>query len=116
VVYPQTKQEQRHKPTKPYPSFPLTPHNNGQWCKKVRGRVRSFGVWDDPDAALQNYLLQAPDLHAGREAHLLTLSADSVTVKQVVDHYLTFQRKTTAWFAVPARRRAVWRAPSRRCS
>jgi hypothetical protein len=36
---------------------------------------------------LQTYLRQAPDLHAGREAHPPTLSADSVTVKQVVNHF-----------------------------
>jgi len=40
---------------------------------------------------LQTYLRQAPDLHAGREARPPTLSADGVTVKQVVNHYLTFQ-------------------------
>jgi hypothetical protein len=40
---------------------------------------------------LQNFLCQAPDLHTGREARPPTLSADGVTVKQVVSHYLTFQ-------------------------
>ena len=33
----------RRKPRKPYSSFPLTAHNNGQWCKKIRGRVHFFG-------------------------------------------------------------------------
>ena len=55
------------KPGKPYPSFPLTAHNNGQWCKKVRGRVHFFGVWADPQAALDNYLQVAADLHAGSQ-------------------------------------------------
>jgi len=81
----------RRKPAKPYPSFPLTPHNNGQWCKKVRGKVYFFGVWEDPDAALQNYLRQAPDLHAGRQPRSSTLSEDRPTVKQVCNHYLTYQ-------------------------
>lgn len=32
----------KQKPSKPYPSFPLTAHLNGQWCKKIRGRVHFF--------------------------------------------------------------------------
>jgi len=24
-------------PAKPYPSFHLTAHNNGQWCEKIHG-------------------------------------------------------------------------------
>jgi hypothetical protein len=27
------------KTEKTYPDFPLTAHNNGQWCKKIRGKV-----------------------------------------------------------------------------
>jgi hypothetical protein len=38
----------------PRASFPLTAHPNGQWCKKIRGKVHFFGVWLDPDAALAN--------------------------------------------------------------
>jgi len=91
MTTPQPTRKRLQKPTKPYPSFPLTPHNNGQWCKKIRGRVHFFGTWEDSDAALQCYLSQAADLHAGREARLSTVPADGVTVKQVVNHYLTFQ-------------------------
>jgi hypothetical protein len=32
------------KPTKPHKDFPLTPHPNGQWCKKVLIKVHFFGV------------------------------------------------------------------------
>ena len=80
----------RWKPAKPYPSFPLTPHDNGQRCKKIRGKVHFFGVWEDPDAALQNYLRVAEYLHAGRQPRSGTLPEDSVTVKQVCNHYLTY--------------------------
>jgi len=41
------------KPTKPHPDFPLFAYNNGQWCKKIRGKQRYFGAWVDPDAAVQ---------------------------------------------------------------
>ena len=79
----------RKKPKKPYPSFPLTAHPNGQWCKKILGKVHFFGVWADPDAALEHYHRMAADLHAGREP----ASVDDVelTVKELGNQYLTYQ-------------------------
>jgi hypothetical protein len=81
----------RQKPRKPSSSFPLTPHNNGQWCKKIRGKVHFFGTWEAPQGALDNYLRVAADLHAGREPRLTTLSQGAVTVKEVCNYYLTAQ-------------------------
>ncbi len=43
------------RPTKPYPEFPLFAHNNGQWCRKINGKLYSFGSWDDPSAALKKH-------------------------------------------------------------
>ena len=83
----------RQKPRKPSPSFPLTPHNNGQWCKKIRGKVHFFGIWEDPQGALDNYLRVAADLHAGREPRTTTLSQGAVTVKDVRNHRLTAPSK-----------------------
>jgi integrase len=73
------------KPKKPYSEYPLTAHNNGKWCKKIRGRFYYFGPWADPDGALQKYLDQKDDLHAGR-----TPRADSqeVRVKDVCNAFL----------------------------
>ena len=92
-----TARSLRHKPKKPSATFPLTPHANGQWCKKIRGKVHFFGVWGDPNAALANYLRVAADLHAGRQPRSSTLSGEAVTVKDVCNYYLTAQlRKTEA--------------------
>jgi len=79
------------KPQKPYRSFCLTAHNNGQWCKKIRGKVHFFGVWADPQDALDRYHQVADDLHAGRQPQASTLSPNAVTVKDVCNHYLTHQ-------------------------
>jgi hypothetical protein len=38
----------RQKPAKPSPSFPLTPHNNGQWCKKPAARCTSSAPGKTP--------------------------------------------------------------------
>jgi hypothetical protein len=67
------RKSQRRKPSKPYASFPLTPHNNGQWYKKIRGKIHFCGIWKDPDGALENYLRVAADLHAGRQPPLQNL-------------------------------------------
>lgn len=53
------------KPEKPYAGFPLTAHPQGQWCKKICGRVFYFGRWEDPVAALTKYESQKECLHNG---------------------------------------------------
>lgn len=78
-----------NKPGKPQKDFPLFAHNCGQWAKKVRGKVHYFGVWDDPEAALANYLDTKDDLIAGREP----VKARAVTVRELVNHFLTSKRR-----------------------
>src|SRR5689334_10560200 len=55
------------KPAKPSPDFPLFPHACGQWAKKIKGRMRYFGPWNDPAGALASYERQKEDLEAGKE-------------------------------------------------
>ena len=78
-----------NKPAKPYPDFPLFPHASGRWAKKIRGQLRYFGPWADPDAALQLYLDQWDDLYAGRRPRT---SQDGVAVRDLCNRFLTAKR------------------------
>jgi integrase len=73
------------KPNKPYEDFPLFPHNNGCWAKKIRGKLHYFGVWADPDAALANYLAEKDALHAGRKPRP---DPAALTVKDAANAFL----------------------------
>ncbi len=78
-----------NKPNKPYPAFPLFPHATNRWAKKIRGKFHYFGRWDDPDAALQMYLEQKDDLHAGRTPRP---SCNGLTVRELCNRFLTGKR------------------------
>ena len=54
------------KPAKPSPDFPLFAHATGRWAKKIKGKMRYFGLWSDPDGAERRCDAQKDDLHAGR--------------------------------------------------
>ena len=77
------------RPAKPHPDFPLFPHQNGQWCKKVRGKHRFFGVWPDPDAALAKWLDQKDDLLAGRTPRV---NGGELTVKDLCERFVSAKR------------------------
>jgi integrase len=80
-------------PGKPYKSFPLTPHRNGQFVKKIRGKLFYFGPVADPEAALKRYHEHCNRLHAG-------------TLAQVPkDHRLTVGNLANSFLAAAEQRR-----------
>jgi hypothetical protein len=74
---------------KPYADFPLTAHPNGQWCKKIRGKLHYFGALADWEAALNLYLDQKDDLHAGRKPRV---NGDDKTLGLAMDQFLSAKK------------------------
>jgi len=78
----------RSKRKTPSDKFPLTLHPTGQYCKKIKGRVRYFG--NDKKQALQRYLGQATYLH-GCHRSMQKASNGKMTLKELCDLYLKYQ-------------------------
>jgi len=77
-------------PAKPHPDFPLFPHGNGQWAKKVRGKLYFFGVWRDADAALTLWNKQKDYLLEGRRP---PANLDGATLKDLANRFLTAKQR-----------------------
>lgn len=73
---------------KPYPTFPLTWHPSGIWCKKVRGKLYYFGK--EPTAALDEWLRVEPYLKTGRTP---PAKSGSLTIGELARDFLIAQKK-----------------------
>jgi len=87
------------KPDKPYQEFPMFPHASGQWAKKIKGKLWYFGVWEDPNSALQKYNEWIHEIHAGRDprsAGVAQVYSDTLTVSDLCSLYLERQESRVA--------------------
>src|SRR5436190_929006 len=82
-------ERQANKPAQPYADYPLTAHPSGQWCKKINGKLYYFGIWSEPETALERYLNTKDDLMAGREP---ACYSNSMTIRELADRFLTTKR------------------------
>lgn len=85
------------KPSKPHPDFPLFPSDNGQWAKKIKGKLYYFGSWrKDPkgEAAIKEYDARLPGILAGTD-HLRYLAAGKgqMTVAELAAAFLVQKRQ-----------------------
>jgi integrase len=86
----QSNKRPEAKPEKPYPDFPLFPHANGQWAKKINGKPFYFGIWAEPDKAVARYDRERDALYAGRKPQT---TGEGVTVKQLTNHFLNAKNR-----------------------
>jgi integrase len=84
---------ERVKPAKPSDDFPLFPHANGCWAKKILGKLHYFGPWENPGQALESYLRDKDDLHAGRTPRA---APGVLTVKDLANVFLNAKKDAVA--------------------
>lgn len=83
-----TRPLKQDKPKKPKGS-PLYAHGSGRWAKKIAGRTRYFGSWNDHDGALIEFKRQFPYLQLGLEP-----PADSPSLADVLNSFDDAKRRS----------------------
>ncbi len=82
------KQVKKDKPPKPYPEFPLFPHDTKRWAKKIKGRLHYFGPWDNWKAALERFQYENDYLQQGKTPPPQNIEA--LTVGDLVNGFSRF--------------------------
>ncbi len=83
------------QPAKPYPHFPLTPHRNGQWIKKVKGDFYYFGSWKDDrkgQRAVKDWLARRDGILAGLDKLRVAVVASDMAAGRLMGLYLENRR------------------------
>jgi len=83
----------KQKPAKPRKDFPLGAASNGQWCKKIRGKIHYFGTWPNAEAAEAEYLRQREYLQAGR---LPPNNRSGILINDLCNRFLNSKRGLVA--------------------
>lgn len=73
---------------KPHPDFPLTPRDDGRWCKKIRGKMHYFT--GTSQEALDEWLRIKDDLLAGRTPRTKT---DGLTIRDLCNRFLAAKQQ-----------------------
>ena len=84
----------KRKPDKPRKDFPLGAANNGQWQKKIKGRIYYFGVWEKPDDAETEYLRVREFLQAGRRPP--SIEATGLQMSDLCNRFLNAKQASVA--------------------
>src|SRR4029079_9428294 len=66
---------------------PMFAHPSGQWAKKIRGSLKYFGVWADPEAALARLNREWPYLKEGRTPPPVDVSG-GCTLRKLANEFL----------------------------
>lgn len=74
------------------PNFPLYAHANGQWAKRIRGKICYFGKWEDKEGALKRYLAEKDYLLSG----VVPPSQSGHTVLEVCDRFIEAKKLEVA--------------------
>lgn len=84
-------------PQKPYPSFPLFPHANGKWAKKIDGKTHYYGRWDNPAGALAEYTGENGHSVGGICHSFLNAKCLALTVGEICQSTFSDYRRTCEW-------------------
>jgi integrase len=76
--------------------LPLYQHRNGQWCKRIRGKLYYFGT--NKQEALRRYYEESTALHSGRghSEGQPSRQPDTMTLRDLCNSYIHHQRTRAA--------------------